>query len=70
MRNASSWGIHRTIIIAARKAGGIPVAILTGEDPLDLPESEKPEFIFRNLTELTLFLEEQERKGRDPERKS
>jgi HAD superfamily hydrolase (TIGR01509 family) len=44
-------------IIAARKAGGIPVAILTGEDHLDLSENEKPEFIFKNLIELTLFLE-------------
>jgi HAD superfamily hydrolase (TIGR01509 family) len=52
-------------IIAARRAGGIPVAILTGEDHLDLFESEKPEFIFKNLTEFTLFLEEQERRGRD-----
>jgi len=52
-------------IIATRRAGGIPVAILTGEDHLDLFESEKPEFIFKNLTEFALFLEEQERRGRD-----
>ena len=52
-------------IIAARRAGGIPVAILTGEDHLDLLDSEKPEFIFKNLTEFALFLEEQERRGRD-----
>jgi len=52
-------------IIAARKAGGIPVAILAGEDHLDISESEQPEFIFRNLAELTLFLEEQERMGTD-----
>jgi phosphoglycolate phosphatase-like HAD superfamily hydrolase len=50
-------------IIAARRAGGTPVAMLTGEDHLDLFESEKPEFIFKNLTEFTLFLEEQERIG-------
>jgi phosphoglycolate phosphatase-like HAD superfamily hydrolase len=48
-------------IIAARKAGAIPVAILAGEDHLDISESEQPEFIFRNLIEFTLFLEEQER---------
>jgi len=53
-------------IIAARKAGGIPVAILAREDHLDISESEQPEFVFKNLVELTLFLEEQERMGRDP----
>jgi len=52
-------------IIAARKAGGIPVAILAGEDHLDISESEQPEFIFKNLVEFTLFLEEQERMGTD-----
>ncbi len=52
-------------IIAARKAGGIPVAILAGEDHLDISESEQPEFIFKNLVEFTLFLKEQERRGRD-----
>lgn len=52
-------------IIATRRAGGIPVAILTGEDHLDLFEGEKPEFIFKNLTEFALFLEEQERRKRD-----
>ena len=52
-------------IIAARKAGGIPVAILSEEDHLDISESEQPEFIFKNLIEFTLFLEEQERTGTD-----
>jgi len=52
-------------IIAARKAGGIPVAILAREDHLDISESEQPEFIFKNLIEFTLFLVEQERMGRD-----
>ena len=52
-------------IIAARRAGGIPVAILSGEDHLDISESEQPELIFKNLVELTLFLEEQERMGKD-----
>ena len=52
-------------IIAARKAGGIPVAILTKEDHLDISENEQPEFIFANLIEFTLFLEEQERIGRN-----
>ncbi len=52
-------------VIAARKAGGIPVAILVREDHLDISESEQPELIFRNLVQLTLFLEEQERMGRD-----
>ena len=52
-------------VIAARKAGGIPVAILAREDHLDIPESEQPEFIFENLVELTFFLEKQERIGRD-----
>ena len=52
-------------IIAARKGGGIPVAILAGGDHLDISESEQPEFIFKNLHELTLFLEEQERMGTD-----
>ena len=51
-------------VIAARKAGGIPVALLTGEDHLDLPKDEQPEFIFKDLIELTLFLKEQERRGR------
>jgi len=50
-------------IIAARKAGGIPVAILAGDDHLDISESEQPEFMFKNLVEFTLFLEEQERMG-------
>ena len=54
-------------VIAARKAAGIPVAILEGEDHLDIPESEQPELIFKNLVELTLFLEEQERVGRTGE---
>jgi phosphoglycolate phosphatase len=52
-------------ILAARKAGGIPVAILAEEDHLDLSESEQPELIFKNLVELTLFLEEQERMKTD-----
>lgn len=52
-------------VMAARKAAGIPVAILAGEDHLDISESEQPEFIFKNLVELTLFLEEQERVGQD-----
>jgi HAD superfamily hydrolase (TIGR01509 family) len=49
-------------VIAARKAGGIPVAMLAGEDHLDISESEQPEFVFENLVELTLFLEKQEKK--------
>jgi phosphoglycolate phosphatase len=40
-------------VIATRKAGGIPVAILAGEDHLDISESEQPELIFKNLVELT-----------------
>jgi len=52
-------------VVAAREAGGIPVAILREEDRLDLSESEKPEFIFENLIEFTLFLEERDRTGRD-----
>jgi phosphoglycolate phosphatase len=52
-------------IIAARRAGGIPVAILAREDHLDISESEQPEFIFKNLIEFTLFLEEQERMRED-----
>ena len=52
-------------VIAARKAGGIPVAILTGEDRLDLSESEKPELIFGNLIEFTLFLKKMEGRGKD-----
>jgi HAD superfamily hydrolase (TIGR01509 family) len=52
-------------ILAARKAGGIPVAILAEEDHLDISENEQPELIFKNLVELTLFLEEQERMGTD-----
>ena len=52
-------------IIAARKAGGIPVAILSGEDHLDISERERPEFIFKNLVEFTLFIEKQERMGTD-----
>jgi len=47
-------------VIATRRAGGIPVAMLTGEDHLDLLESEMPELIFKNLIEFTLFVEEQE----------
>jgi phosphoglycolate phosphatase len=52
-------------VIAARKAGGIPVAMLAREDHLDMSESEQPEFIFANLIEFTLFLEKQEQRGRD-----
>jgi len=52
-------------ITAARRAGGIPVAMLIGEDHLDLVEGEKPELIFRNLTEFDLFLEEQDRRTRE-----
>ena len=52
-------------IIAARRAGGIPVAMLTGEDHLDLVESEKPELIFRNLTEFDLFLKELDRRTKE-----
>jgi len=50
-------------IIAARKAGGIPVAILAREDHLDISESEQPEFIFENLIEFTLFLENKKGRG-------
>jgi phosphoglycolate phosphatase len=52
-------------VLAARRAGGMPVAILAEEDHLDISESEQPELIFKNLLELTLFLEEQERTGTD-----
>jgi hypothetical protein len=41
------------------------VAILAGEDDLDISESEQPELIFKNLVEFTRFLEEQERMGTD-----
>lgn len=52
-------------IIAARRAGAIPVAISRGQDNKDLLGKEKPESIFRNLNELFIFLEEQEINGRD-----
>lgn len=55
-------------ILAARKAGGIPVAILAEGDPLDISEREQPELIFKNLVELTLFLQEQEKMGGGKER--
>jgi len=55
-------------IIAARRAGGIPVAILTDEDHLDLSKDEQPNFIFRNLIEFTLFLGEQEGTSSGPAR--
>ena len=45
-------------VVAARRAGGIPVVILGKEDRLDLSESEKPALMFENLIEFTLFLEE------------
>lgn len=48
-------------IIAARSAGGISVAVLTGEGSLDLLENEKPELIFKNLTDFAFFIDEQER---------
>lgn len=50
-------------IIATRSAGGIPAAVLTGENNIDLLEKEKPELIFKNLTDFALFLDEQERGG-------
>ncbi len=52
-------------VIAARRAGGIPVAILAKEDHLELSESEQPEFILENLIEFSLFLRKQESRARD-----
>ena len=52
-------------VIAARKAGAIPVVILAREDHLDLSENEQPEFIFENLIAFRLFLDKQESMGRD-----
>jgi phosphoglycolate phosphatase len=43
-------------IIAARKAGAIPVAVNTGQDNMDLLMKEKPEYIFRNLNDLNILL--------------
>ena len=65
VENCLAVGDTEADIIAGRRAGGIPVAILTGEDRLGLFESEKPEFIFKSLTEFDLFLEEQEERGRN-----
>ncbi|HUL29762.1 MAG TPA: HAD family hydrolase [Thermodesulfobacteriota bacterium] len=50
-------------VVAARRAGGIPVAILAEEDHLDIPESEQPELIFENLFQLTRFLEQERMEG-------
>jgi phosphoglycolate phosphatase len=47
-------------IIAAKMAGAIPVAVTTGQDSIDLLMKEKPEYVFRNLNDLKIFLEEQE----------
>lgn len=52
-------------IVAARRAGAIPVAVSRGQDNKDLLEKEKPESIFKNLNELITYLEEQEINGRD-----
>lgn len=53
-------------VIATRRAGGIPVAVLTGENNIDLLEKEKPELIFKTLNDFALFLNEQERGGSKP----
>jgi HAD superfamily hydrolase (TIGR01549 family) len=65
VENCLAVGDTEADIIAGRRAGGMPVAILTAEDRLDLLESEKPEFIFESLNEFASFLEEQGKRGRD-----
>jgi len=65
VENCLTVGDTEADIIAGKRAGGIPVAILTAEDRLDLLESEKPEFIFESLNEFASFLEEQGKRGRD-----
>lgn len=52
-------------IIAAKKAGAIPVLIVIGQDDKNLLEGEKPEFIVRELKELIIFLKNQWLKGGD-----
>jgi HAD superfamily hydrolase (TIGR01662 family) len=50
-------------IIAAKKAGAIPVAVTTGQDSIDLLMKEKPKSIFGNLNDLIIFLEDQQVRG-------
>jgi len=52
-------------IIAAKKAGAIPIAVITGQGNKDLIEKEEPEFIVKELKELIIFLEKQQLKERD-----
>lgn len=52
-------------IVAARRAGAIPVGVTTGQDNMDLLMKEKPESIFGDLNDLMIFLEEQRVSGRD-----
>ena len=46
-------------IIASRSAGAIAVAVSTGQDDIELLERENPEFLFKNLVDLDLFLSKQ-----------
>jgi len=47
-------------IIAAREAGGIPAAVTIGQDNMDLLTKENPGFIFRNLNDIIILLEQLE----------
>ena len=46
-------------IIAARRAGAIPVAVLTGQDGTDVLAREKPQFLLKNIGDLANLLEEE-----------
>jgi phosphoglycolate phosphatase len=70
VENCLTVGDTEADIIAGKRAGGIPVSILTAEDRLDLLESEKPEFIFESLNEFASFLEEQGKGGKESVRES
>jgi len=70
VENCLTVGDTEADIIAGKRAGGIPVAILTAEDRLDPFESEKPEFIFESLNEFASFLEEQGKGGKESVRES
>ena len=46
-------------ILASKSAGAIAVALSTGDDNIELLERENPEFLFKDLIELNLFLSRQ-----------
>ena len=68
IKNCLVVGDTEADIIASKTAGSLAVAVSTGEDDFELLERENPEFLFENLIDFDLFLNNPGSKGKAIER--